>query len=247
MYTEEGEKKDNAYLFEDKKIMQAGERYLAHMGQYPVINLTFKDAKPPDFELAYDAMCRQIANEYLRHKFILSDEKLSEEKEEYLSIMRRKADRGSYNQSIAFLSRCLEKYYGRKAIILLDEYDVPLENAFTENFYETISSFDESENYYHGLVAGLLSGMKGYRTVSNRETGKGRCDLFVKPVSRRKEAFIVEFKTTKKMKEIEKRAEEALEQIAEKRYFLELEEDGYDQYCSYGIAFCGKDCCVRVR
>ena len=93
-----------------------------------------------------------------------------------------------------------------------------LQEELTDILYETISSFDESENYYHGLVAGLLSGMKGYRTKSNRETGKGRCDLFVKPVSRRKEAFIVEFKTTKKIRELEKKAEEALQQIDDKRY-----------------------------
>lgn len=499
MRTDDGEKIDNAYLFENMKIMDAGEEYLAHMGSYPVINLTLKDAKQPDFELAYAAIKRQIANEYFRHKYILQAESLSEKKEEYLNIMRRTADRDSYNQSIQFLSQCLEKYYGKKVIILIDEYDVPLENAFTQNFYnemisfirslfesafktngslefaiitgclriskesiftglnnlkvisildekyaeyfgftqeevrelcnyyglshkydtvqewyngytfgnvnvynpwsviqfiddmtenencfprsywantssntvvrklidmaddsvkselenlidggtvekpvhedvtygevyecmdnlwnfmfftgyfkkvdermgeddtrfltlaipnrevlyifrekimawfnqkmkardltrlhtafvnkdtqtleeeltdilyETISSFDESENYYHGLVAGLLSGMKGYRTKSNRESGKGRCDLFVKPVSRRKEAFIVEFKTTKKIKELEKKAEEALQQIADKKYALELEDDGYDIASSYGISFCGKDCCVMHR
>ena len=89
--------------------------------------------------------------------------------------------------------------------------------------------------------------MKGYRTKSNRETGKGRCDLFVKPVSRRKEAFIVEFKTTRRIKELEKKAEEALQQIDDKKYIMELEEDGYDITSSYGISFCGKDCCVMHR
>ena len=122
-----------------------------------------------------------------------------------------------------------------------------LQEELTDILYETISSFDESENYYHGLVAGLLSGMKGYRTKSNRETGKGRYDLFVKPISRRKEAFIVEFKTTKKMKELEKKAEEALQQIHDKRYAMELKDDGYDIAGSYGISFCGKDCCVLFR
>ena len=122
-----------------------------------------------------------------------------------------------------------------------------LQEELTDILYETISFFDESENYYHGLVAGLLSGMKGYRTKSNRETGKGRCDLFVKPVSRRKEAFIVEFKTTKKIRELEKKAEEALQQIDDKRYIQELEDDGYDIASSYGISFCGKDCCVMIR
>lgn len=122
-----------------------------------------------------------------------------------------------------------------------------LQEELTDILYETISSFDESENYYHGLVAGLLSGMKGYRTKSNRETGKGRCDLFIKPISRRKEAFIVEFKTTKKIRELEKRAEEALQQIDDKKYVLELEDDGYDLSGNYGISFCGKDCCVMFR
>ncbi len=114
MHTDDGEKKDNAYLFEQMKIMEAGEDYLAHMGRYPVINLTLKDAKQPDFELAYAAIRRQIANEYYRHRYILQAEGLSEKKEEYLNIMRRKADRDSYNQSIQFLSQCLEAYYGKK-------------------------------------------------------------------------------------------------------------------------------------
>ena len=122
-----------------------------------------------------------------------------------------------------------------------------LQDELTNILYETISSFDESENYYHGLVAGLLSGMKGYRTKSNRETGKGRCDLFVKPVSRRKGAFIVEFKVTKKIRELDKKAEEALQQINDKKYALELEDDGYDTAGGYGISFCGKDCCVMFR
>ncbi len=499
MRTDDGTKKDNAYLFEHMKIMEAGEAYLAHMGNYPVINLTLKDAKQPDFTLAYEALKWQIADEYARHQYILQDERLAAERDAYMEIRMRKADRSAYNNSIKFLSQCLEKYYGKKVIILIDEYDVPLENAFAEKFYkemigfirtlfesafktnaslefavitgclripresiftglnnlevisildwnygeyfgfteeevrelcrdyglehkydlikewyngyifgntnvynpwsviryvkalksheeeyphsywantssnnvvrrlieladdsvkselenlidggtiekpvheditygevyenmenlwnfmfftgyfkkvgermgaddtryltlaipnrevryifrekimawferkmkerdltrlhtafvnkdtqtleeeltdilyETISSFDESENYYHGLVAGLLSGMKGYRTKSNRETGKGRCDLFVKPISRRKEAFIVEFKTTKKIKELEAKAKEALQQIEDKKYVLELEDDGYELSGNYGISFCGKDCCVMYQ
>ena len=61
-----------------------------------------------------------------------------------------------------------------------------VEEELNKIMFETISALDENESYYHGLVAGLLSPMKGYRTKSNRETGKGRSDLFVKPVSRRK-------------------------------------------------------------
>lgn len=58
--------------------------------------------------------------------------------------MRERADRNSYNDSLKFLSQCLEKYYGQKVIILIDEYDVPLENAFMEGFYEEMVAFIRS-------------------------------------------------------------------------------------------------------
>lgn len=87
---------------------------------------------------------------------------------------------------------------------------------------ETISAHDEQESYYHGLVAGLLSPMKGYRTKSNREAGMGRCVLFVKPVSRRKEAFVVEFKVAKWLKNLETKAEEALRQTEDRKYVSKL-------------------------
>ena len=121
-----------------------------------------------------------------------------------------------------------------------------LEEELNDIMLETISSMDEHENYYHGLVAGLLTGIKGYITKSNRETGKGRCDLFVKPVSRRKEAFIVEFKVTKKLGELGARADEALAQIEDRNYAKELIDDNYSMISRYGIAFCGKECMVKL-
>ena len=144
MRTDSGERKDHAYLFENLQIMEAGEEYLAHMGSYPVISLTLKDAKQPDFELAYEAVKWQIADEYARHQYILQDARLSAEKDQYMDIRMRKADRSAYNNSIKFLSQCLELYYGKKAIILIDEYDVPLENAFTQNFYNEMAGFIRS-------------------------------------------------------------------------------------------------------
>ena len=109
------------------------------------------------------------------------------------------------------------------------------------------SHMDENESYYHGLVAGLFSPMKGYRTKSNREAGKGRSDLFIKPVSRRKQAFVVEFKVAKRPRELEKKAEEALKQIQDRQYAAELLDDGYEYVGRYGIAFCGKDCLVKFQ
>ena len=86
----------------------------------------------------------QIADEYARHQYILQDERLAAERDTYMEIRMRRADRSAYNNSIKFLSQCLQKYYGKKVIILIDEYDVPLENAFTQNFYNEMTGFIRS-------------------------------------------------------------------------------------------------------
>ena len=62
-----GNKQDNTYLFEGLQIMQAGEKYLAFMGQYPVINLSLKSGKQPDFKLAYEALCEEIEREIYKY------------------------------------------------------------------------------------------------------------------------------------------------------------------------------------
>ncbi len=496
----DGRAVDHSGLFEGLNIMQAGEKYLAHRGQYPVVSLTLKGGKQPDFALAYDMLVRQIAKEYERHAFILKDERLQGRKKTYLNIMQGDAPRSIYNSSLQYLTECLELYYGKKAILLIDEYDVPLENAYLCGFYqemisfirslfesafktnpsiafavltgclriskesiftgmnnlevvsilnqdydeyfgftdeevqkicteyhlehkyklirkwyngyvfgntnvynpwslvqfvknlitckdnlpkaywantssnsivrslidhaddsakeeielligggeiekpvheditydeiyktmdnlwnfmfftgyfrkvrerfdeherrsyltlkipnfevdyifrekvsywfeekvkerdrsrlyqaviekdaaafeeelndimlETISFMDYHESYYHGLVTGILTGIKGYITKSNREGGTGRSDLFIKPVSRRKEAFVLEFKVAKSIPEMEEKAEEAIRQIEEKQYARELFDEGYGRVSMYGIAFFGKECAVKLK
>ena len=145
-----------------------------------------------------------------------------------------------------FQAKIKQRDMSRLHNALLQKDVETFEAELNDIMLETISSMDEHENYYHGLVAGLLTGIKGYITKSNRESGKGRCDLFVKPVSRRKEAFIIEFKVTKKLGELEAKADEALEQIEERHYEKELLDDNYSVISRYGIAFCGKECMVRL-
>lgn len=494
----QGNRRDWSGLFEGLGIMEAGESYLAHRGQYPVIYLTFKDSKRESFARSYAELERVIAEEFARHRFILESSEMEEYKEKFLELMRRKGSQNDYETSILFLSKCLEGYYGKKVLVLIDEYDVPLENAFTCGFYnemvnfiralfesglkdnaslgfsaitgclrvskesiftglnnlnivsirnekygeyfgfrvdevkqmchyydmdqeyetvkdwyngytfgqtdiynpwsviqylsdaranhdwlpmsywantssnsivktlidhaedeekekietllaggtivvqihedityneiydegdnlwnfmfftgyfrkvrewmegtkiyaelkipnkevlyiyeqkvqkwfseklkgrdmqplynavlakdcavmeeeindifeETISYMDQNEYYYHGMVAGLLTGIKGYTIRSNREGGKGRSDLLVKPVRRSREAFVVEFKVTKDFDELDKKADEALRQIADRKYDMDLRNDGYKRISYYGIAFCGKECVVHCR
>lgn len=495
---DQGEKQEHSQLFEGLRIMETGEQYLSHMGQYPVINLSLKGGKQPDFELASAMLRRQIANEYKRHIYVLEGNLLKEDRERYYQIMVEKADREAYIDALQFLSQCLERYYGKKAIILIDEYDVSLENAHMCGFYdemtafirslfesslktnsslefavitgclriskesiftglnnlkiisildekydehfgftdeevqkicddyqmsqkfetmkewyngylfgnanvynpwsviqfmddlqdnsncfpkaywantssnsivrklieladedtrteieeliegktiekpiheditydevynkldnlwnfmfftgyfrkvsermdaedkryvelsipnrevkyifrnkilgwfdervkerdrsklftafvnldvetvedeisnmllETISFNDAYESYYHGFLAGILSGMNGYIVKSNREGGTGRSDLFVKPLTRRKPAFVLEFKVADKFSQLDSKADEALQQIEDRGYARELEDDGYATVYRYGIAFCGKDCVVKL-
>lgn len=495
---DDGEKVDNKHLFDGLNIMQTDDNYLAHMGQYPVINLSLKSGKQPDFEMARDSLIDEIQQEFERHSYVLKNDSLSPaRKEKYKQIMTGKAQKVEYAKSLEFLSQCLEKYFGKKTIILIDEYDVPLEHAFLEGFYdemigfirslfesalktnaslefavitgclriskesiftgmnnlemisilsknydeyfgfteqevekicadyrlekhydiikewyngylfgnanvynpwsvvryikdlkadenelpssywantssnsivrrlidianedtkreieaiiegktlvkpvheditydevyetmdnlwnfmfftgyfrkvrewmdektkqvfvelaipneevryifrrkvlswfdqkvkqkdrtrllqavvdcdaaaleeeigemllETISFNDAYESFYHGFLVGILAGMKGYIVKSNREGGYGRSDLFIFPVTRRKAAFVVEFKIAKSIQGLEDKAKEAIQQIKDRNYMKELKDNGYEVVHKYGIAFFGKDCHV---
>ncbi|WP_105176690.1 AAA family ATPase [Clostridium cagae] len=140
-YYFEKREENNSHLFENLNIMEAGEEYVSHMGQYPVINLSLKSAKQPNFELAFKCMKEEITNEFRRHEYILKSDKLNNEKEQYLRIVKGDDEDGLYITSLRFLSQCLEKYHNKKVIILIDEYDVPLENAFFEGFYDKMIAF----------------------------------------------------------------------------------------------------------
>ena len=497
-YFFENSSKDNSYLFEGLNIMKTGEKYISHMGQYPVINLSLKSAKQPTFQMALSCIKDELIDEFKRHSYILESNELYEEKEKYLKIMHQKEDESLYITALKFLSNCLEKYHNKKVIILIDEYDVPLENAFFEGFYdkmiqfirslfesalktnsslefsvitgclriskesiftglnnlniisilndryaeyfgfsddevkeltkyyyleekyslikewyngyifgqtnvynpwsvikfiydllaninvfpssywantssnsivrsliekadtatkkeielliegktiekpvheditydevydtidnlwnfmfftgyfkkvnerisetnqkyltleipneevkyifrrkvlrwfedkikvkdlsnlytaiingevetfefelgrllmETISFNDYYENFYHGFVVGVLANMHDYIIKSNREGGTGRSDLFIKSVSKRGVAIVIEFKIAKNIDDLEKRAEDALKQIEEKGYDMELRSEGYKNIKKYGISFYEKDCYVKL-
>ena len=143
--TEKGEKVDNGYLFDGLKIAECGEEILKHQQQYPVIFMTLKSAKQPNFEMAYGALADEIYNEFMRHRYVLqSDALLPIEKERYENLLNRRADEKEVAKAFAFLSECLFKYHGKNTIILIDEYDVPLENAYFRGFYDEMIDFIRS-------------------------------------------------------------------------------------------------------
>ena len=141
----EATEKSNAYLFDSLKIAAYPE-YMAYQGQYPVISVSLKSMKQKNFTLAFETYKYLIKSEYSRHKdFIFSKNVLDEEeKARYLSFIQVDATETMYNQAIGFLSNCLKKAYQQNVIILIDEYDVPLENAYHEGFYDDMTNLIRS-------------------------------------------------------------------------------------------------------
>lgn len=141
----QGKVTDHSALFNGMKIIDAGEQYASKMGQYPVISLSLKSGKQPNFEMAYQCLIDEVMKEYDRHSYVLLSKKLPETaKERYRLIMEGKAEAAAYAKGLEFLSSCLSKVHGKNTIILIDEYDVPLENAHFAGFYDEMIGFIRS-------------------------------------------------------------------------------------------------------
>lgn len=117
---------------------------------------------------------------------------------------------------------------------------------------ETISVLDtkarneEKENFYHGILIGILKSNSAWAVKSNRESGDGFADILVKPKNP-DVGIIIELKYARSMQELDKACERALAQIRERRYDEELREDGRNDILAYGIAFCKKRCKAVVE
>ncbi|MCI9447169.1 MAG: AAA family ATPase [Lachnospiraceae bacterium] len=137
--------KKNAGLFSGLSIMDAGETYTKEMGQYPVIMLTLKSAKQNDFEMAFACLKEAIVWEFQRHaEAVRGKLKRVEDAEKYEAICGRRAEDSNFFDSLAFLSSCLSQAYGKNCVILIDEYDVPLENSYFRGFYDQMVVFIRS-------------------------------------------------------------------------------------------------------
>ena len=142
---DKGVKQDNSYIFQDLKIASCGEKYMSMQGQYPVITLTLKGAKQPDFEMAYEVLRDDIYVEFARHIYVLeSDALLAEDRAAFEAVLGKKASAAEFATSLKLLSRCLKAYFRKDVIILIDEYDVPLENAYFQGFYDEMAGFIRS-------------------------------------------------------------------------------------------------------
>ena len=157
---------DTSKYFKDKAIWACGDYYTAYQGQYPVVFLTFKDVKCATWEDTYDKISKLIALEFLRHSELETSSKLNAyEKEQYVNLSTGKANQVDYQMSLQVLSLLLYKHYGKECVVIIDEYDTPIQQGHTCGFYEQIIDFMRSffsgglkDNTYlaYGFLTGIL-------------------------------------------------------------------------------------------
>ena len=106
------------------------------MGQYPVVFISLKGVDGLDFKTAYEALCQIIVDEAARLRFLVDSDKIADDEKKFLEkLINERYDASDIRKSLQMLCRLLEKHYGQKTILIIDEYDVPLDKAFHHGYY----------------------------------------------------------------------------------------------------------------
>lgn len=156
---------DTSVYFRDKLIWQCGDFYTQHQGQYPVIFLTFKDVKCQTWDETFQKIRSLISLEFMRHGELETSSVLSAyEKEQYHRIASGTANEVDCQMGLQILSLLLHKHYSKECIIIIDEYDTPIQQGHSCNFYTEIVNF--MRNFFSGglkdnshLAFGFLTGI----------------------------------------------------------------------------------------
>lgn len=157
---------DTSVYFTDKMIWSAGEAYRAYQGQYPVIFLSFKDAHQKNWKDMYASLCFILKEEFLRHIELLSSEALNAYDRKYFrSIVEDEAEITEYQFALSKLSAMLAAHYRKKVIIIIDEYDTPIQQGYVNGYYENIVGFmrnllsaalKDNDDLEFGILTGIL-------------------------------------------------------------------------------------------
>lgn len=157
---------DTSKYFVDKAIWRCGMEYRNHQGKYPVVFLTFKDVKFDSWETTLDKIGNLLQEEFGRHQELAASGKLAEyEKAYYAKIMNGKASEVDLTASLEKLSQMLTKHYGKAPVIIIDEYDTPIQEGYSKDFYDEIigfmrnffsGAFKDNKNLTYGFLTGIL-------------------------------------------------------------------------------------------
>ena len=130
-------------LFEGKRIWEEKE-YHELQGTYPVISLSFANIKEKTYESARDKMCQLLINLYSQHEGLLEKGFMTERDKEFFRSVKAGMNDVAATLALYQLSDYLYRYYGKKVIILLDEYDTPMQEAYVYGYWEKLVSFTRS-------------------------------------------------------------------------------------------------------
>ncbi len=154
---------DRSDLFEGLNIWKE-EAYRKLQGTYPVIALSFADIKGDTFETARDGIIQLLIDIYAEFSPLLQGKVLSQEEKAYFSYVKTDMSDAVATRALKRLALCVSRYYGKKVIILLDEYDTPLQEAYVHGYWQSMASFVRSlfnstfkTNPY--LERGLMTGI----------------------------------------------------------------------------------------
>ena len=133
---------DTSVYFKDRKIWACGEKYRKMQGAFPVISITFKDARFSDWDSTYSAIKNVIRDEFMRHEELFTSVCLNSIEQDYLSRLQLdKLNEVEYTRALLNLSRMLEKHHQTKVVILIDEYDTPIQQGHSRGFYHEVIAF----------------------------------------------------------------------------------------------------------
>lgn len=157
---------DTSKYFIDKDIWKCGEKYRSHQGKYPVVFLTFKDVKFDSWKATIDKIRSLLQEEYGRHRKLLESDRIAKyEKEYFKRIIEGTANEVDLTSALEKLSKMLKSHHGTAPIIIIDEYDTPIQEGYSKEFYDEIigfmrnffsGAFKDNKNLSYGFLTGIL-------------------------------------------------------------------------------------------
>ena len=157
---------DTEKYFADKAIWKCGQKYRDHQGKYPVIFLTFKDVKFDSWEETFQKIVELVQEEFGRHSVLINSDKLEKyEKDYFEKILGGEVSEVELSASLQKLSKMLCVHYGKAPVIIIDEYDTPIQEGYSKEFYDEIigfmrkffsAAFKDNKYLSYGFLTGIL-------------------------------------------------------------------------------------------
>ncbi|MFR6527467.1 MAG: AAA family ATPase [Roseburia inulinivorans] len=157
---------DTSVYFQDKKIWACGQKYRSYQGKYPVIFLTFKDVKFNTWEETFSAVRDIFAKETQRHEELRTSDRCDEyDERKYARLAEGNVTEVELSSALADLSAMLHKHHGTAPVIIIDEYDTPIQQGYMKGYYEEITlfmrnlfsgGFKDNKHLAFGFLTGIL-------------------------------------------------------------------------------------------